>query len=349
MIYFCRHDSIPAVEYDETLNPDYLVSRVIGDIEAGGLILPGESVMVGVSGGLDSMVLLSVLNVILETGEKDFKIIAAHFDHGLRNDSSKDAEFVSSVARKMEIECIVGKGTLDSRVENAARNARYDFFIRASSECGASKVALAHHADDNCETVLFRMFRGTALRGLAGMPVERTLGDEPPVQLIRPLLNLRRDEILSWAKSRGLQWREDSTNLESEYSRNFLRNELLPLLREKLNPRVDEAILRLRSLAAETEDFLIEKGGELLADSILHSGKDQVIVDTAIFRAGHPEERKTAVRMIMQSLGLPERNLTADHITAVDSLVENGGSMDLPGGCRVLNAGDQLVITRAGG
>ncbi len=335
----------------ETKNPDDLLSRVARSVDDTGMILSGERILVGVSGGLDSSALLAMLNDIARSGSPAFDLTAAHFDHGLRDDSAEDADFVVAIADEMGVDCIVERADPDTLppdgagAENAARNARYDFFRRAAADCGAAAVALAHHADDNCETILFRLFRGTALRGLAGIPAERVLGERPTLRIIRPLLGIRRAAILPWARSRGLRWRDDPSNRESRYRRNVIRNDILPLLREKLNARVDEAVLRLGRTAGETGAFIEEKGGELLADAVTDAGPDRVLLDAVIFAGGHPVVRKTAIRMMLASLALPERDLSAEHLSTADAVAVDGGAADLPGGCRARRVGNQFILS----
>lgn len=335
----------------ETKNPDDLLARVARIVDNTGMILAGERVLVGVSGGLDSIALLTMLNDIARSGSPAFHLAAAHFDHGLRGDSAEDADFTVAIADHMGVDCIVERADADTLpvdgagAENAARTARYDFFRRAAADSGAAAVALAHHADDNCETILFRLFRGTALRGLAGIPAERVLGAQPPVRIIRPLLGIRRAAILSWARGRGLRWRDDPSNRERRFSRNVIRNDILPLLREKLNTRVDEALLRLGRTAGETEAFLVEKAGELLADAVTDTGPGRVLLDADIFAGGHPVVRKTAIRMVLVSLELPERDLSAEHLATADAVAVDGGAADLPGGCRARRVGNQFILS----
>jgi tRNA(Ile)-lysidine synthase len=340
----------------DKFDADAFERRLAGAIDADGLLAAGQSVLVGVSGGADSVAMLAALRVLAGEAARTYRLTVGHLDHSLRDESAGDAAFVAALARKWGLECITERvdvaaeaDRLGEGVEHAARTARYEFFARAARQCGASAVAVAHHADDNAETILFRVLRGTALRGLAGMPVTRSLPaaepESPALRIIRPMLGFRRREILDYCRARSLEWREDHTNAETVYRRNFLRHQLLPLIREKLNPQADDALLRLGRFAAQTEAYLTAQAEALLGRAVSHRQADRVLLDAAVFADEAPIIRQTAVRLAMESLGAPQRDLTAEHLVATDGLLNvSAGVVNLPGRFEARRRGSQIIL-----
>jgi tRNA(Ile)-lysidine synthase len=238
------------------------VREVGAFIDARSLLPPGAAVVVGVSGGADSAALLAVLRRLAAMPARGYRLTAAHLNHALRPDAQADADFVADLARRWGIPCVVGRREVAAEaraagqgIEQAAREARYEFLTQTAKAAGASHVAVAHHADDNVETILYRVVRGTHLRGLAGISASRGLGDSG-IALVRPLLERKRVEIEEFCRAEALAWCADSTNADTSYRRNFIRHDLLPLLRSRLNRRADEALLRLAQAAAGAEDVL---------------------------------------------------------------------------------------------
>ncbi|MFN2421665.1 MAG: tRNA lysidine(34) synthetase TilS [Gemmatimonadota bacterium] len=214
--------------------------------------------VVAVSGGLDSMTLLALLARDRVGG--DLEIVAAHFDHGTRGaESAADGRFVATVARKWGARARLGRGDAPERARRkgsgpmaAARELRYAFLARVVADESAALVATAHHRDDLVETVVLRIARGTSPDGLAALrPLDR-INDAP---LARPLLPFRREAIAAWAEATGVPFREDPSNVDPRYPRSRVRHEVVPLL-SALNPRVDEAVVRLAGLAAADAAYL---------------------------------------------------------------------------------------------
>lgn len=212
-----------------------------------GARLGGRGILAAVSGGVDSVTLLRLL---CETG---IRVEAAHVDHGLRADSAKDAEFVRELAAKLGVPFHLLTLTREDfpksvNVQAAGRELRRRFLENTRAERGLDAIALAHHADDQAETVLFRLLRGAGPRGVCGMSPW-----EPPY--LRPLLFVKRSEIEGYAAENDISFREDPTNRTPRYSRNRIRRELLPLARD-ICPGADSAILRYSALARRDEEFL---------------------------------------------------------------------------------------------
>jgi tRNA(Ile)-lysidine synthase len=222
------------------------------------------TVLVAVSGGADSVALLRAM-VALKGGGAG-RLCAAHLNHQLREGAPDDERFVVDLCRRLGVTCEVGRIAVErlaaesgDGVEAAARTARYRFLEQAAGRLGARFVVTAHTADDQAETVLHRILRGTGIRGLAGMARTRPLGH---AALIRPLLGVRRAELRAYLDALGQPCRRDPSNLDLRFTRNRIRRSLLPRLQRQFNPDVVEALLRLASLAGDAQavvDGLVEQ------------------------------------------------------------------------------------------
>ncbi len=321
-------------------------SEVARAIDAGGLIAAENRVVVAVSGGLDSVVLLDVLEQLACENTPAWTLVVAHMDHGLREESRADAEFVHALAGRRGLECVIerrdvaaGAGEKGLGVEEAARHERLAFLREVACNRGCEAVALGHHADDQVETALFRLFRGAHLRGLAGMRASRAMGEG--VRLIRPMLGLRRDQLLAYGQSGGLEWREDATNRDTTITRNYIRHELLPQLRRRLNPRVDEAVLRIVQAAGEAGGLL-----EQLADGLTEGcGDGSVSLKRTTLREAGSAVARQAVRAALGRVSAPMDRLGAEWVDRLMELAHDGrGVCDLPGDFRAWVEGDALMI-----
>lgn len=235
----------------------------------------GDGVVVGVSGGADSVALLHILHRL------GFPVTAAHLNHAIRNaEADADEAFVKTLCKQLGVECITQKTDVPAlakekriSLEMAARNARHAFF----RTFGGAWIVLAHHADDQLETFFLRAARGTGLEGLGGMRACKKLA---AMHLLRPMLGIRRTEILHWLKTEGLEWREDASNADESIPRNFVRHQILPGL-GKMNDRAAENILRTMALLRdeadhpekaarrrEARDWLIEHGATPSFDAV---------------------------------------------------------------------------------
>jgi tRNA(Ile)-lysidine synthase len=325
-------------------------------IDRTALIAPAQRVLVGVSGGLDSVVLLAALRTLSEADGRRYHLAVAHLNHGLRSGADEDEAFVAELAGRWQLPVVIEQcdvAALAERqgegLEQAGRSARYAFFRRAAAQVDAELVAVAHHADDNVETVLFRLCRGTGLRGLSGMPIRRPLGAE--LTLIRPLLDLRRVTLHDWAQQQGLGWREDPTNAEATFTRNAIRHDLLPMIRTQIHPGVDEAVLRLACQARQADALLTRQADGLLERSVAFGDSQRVLIDVSMFTPADPLVRTTAIRRAIEQLVLPQRNLTAEHLEQVDQLFvgpadQSGTVVNLPGPAEARRQGSQVILRR---
>lgn len=214
----------------------------------------GETVLVGFSGGPDSVCLLHFLHYL--AGKKHFDLAAVHVHHGLRGAAADaDARFCRDVCKQWDIPFLLYKKNvralakkLDLSTEHAARKARYEAFAQAAKKTGACKIALGHHLDDQAETVLLNLLRGTRAEGLCGIPVRRMLNKT--TEIVRPLLCITRSEVEEYLKENDLCCVTDQTNFDEVYTRNWIRRELLPML-EKKQPKIRQHLAGMAAQLAE--------------------------------------------------------------------------------------------------
>ena len=219
------------------------------------LVAAGDAVVCAVSGGADSVALLFALYLLRE--KLQISLSAAHFNHGLRGaESDGDQEFVEALCRQYEIPLYLGSARVtagEKGLEAAARKARYDFF-----ETIPGKIATAHTADDNAETVLMHLIRGTGLKGLGGIAPSRG-------NIIRPMLDVTRQEVLAFLQEYHLSWVEDSSNGTDDFLRNRIRHHVMPLLKQE-NPKLSENVSSMALRLRQDEQILSELTAETLPD-----------------------------------------------------------------------------------
>ena len=263
-----------------------LIDRVAGTMREYRMITPGAAALAGVSGGPDSVAMMHLLWRLQE--ELGFRLHVAHFHHGLRGEEADaDQVFVESLCRKLGVPfhtARAGPRPHAPSLEAVLRIQRHAFLRRVALATGATAVALAHTSDDQAETVLLRLARGTGISGLGGMaPVGELVGDLPvavrggkarfsrdtgrvsgeKIRVIRPLLYVSRDEIVTYLRKQGLGWREDSTNRDRRFFRNRIRHEVLPYLEAELNPRLRRLLVNLAEQARAEDAWLQEQADEV--------------------------------------------------------------------------------------
>jgi tRNA(Ile)-lysidine synthase len=304
-----------------------------------GLILPGQTVLVALSGGVDSMILLHLLLSIRESW--GLKLIAAHFDHRMRPESAADTEWVGGLCRAWEVPFVSGAAATGLKGQDAARTARYQFLEEEATRSGADRIATAHHADDQAETVLFRISRGTGMHGLAGIPARRG-------RVVRPLLTFWRSEIEAYARSAGIPYREDPTNRSVDYARNRLRLEVLPRL-EEIAPGAARSIVRLAADAAEEIDAWNGVIDALEPAVVLRREEDLIELARAPLLSYHPRVRGMLLRRLLHGLGSnPDREATRAALEFIDTAA-SGSRIDIAGGARMEREFDHFRISRVVG
>jgi tRNA(Ile)-lysidine synthase len=240
------------------------------------------TVLVAVSGGGDSVALLRAMAALKTEGEG--RLYAAHLNHRLRPDADEDERFVVDLCDRLGVTCEVGRveaGRLAAGdgIEAAARAARYRFLEQTAGRLGARFIATAHTADDQAETILHRIVRGTGVRGLSGMARARPLGH---AVLIRPLLAVRRDELVGYLDAIDQPYRHDSSNADPRFTRNRIRHQLLPRLQQHFNAEVVESLLRLGTLAGEAQTVIDELVGPLFDRCVTVDGPNEASINLVL-------------------------------------------------------------------
>lgn len=255
-------------------------------------VKPGDSIAAAVSGGADSMALLHCLNNL--SADMRIRVSAYHMEHGIRGESSlRDMEFVKSRCAKMGIVCVVKRVNVPAvaddtglTTEAAARNVRYGFLDSADADF----VATAHHIDDNAETVIMNLLRGSGLKGLCGIPARRG-------RYIRPMLGIPKADIDEYIKLSQIEHITDETNEDTAYTRNFVRKEVMPLLR-RINGAAAENIARTAALLAEDEEALTEAA---LESGCIERTEEGAYIDLVIFKGLKTAVKKRAVRLAVSA------------------------------------------------
>jgi tRNA(Ile)-lysidine synthase len=350
------------------MNKTKLESKVLDFIQRYSLIPRKELVVVGVSGGADSVCLLHIL-AKWRRGP-GIKLHVAHLDHQLRGaESEADAEYVSNLARSLDIPITTDRQDVaayrterNCSIEEAARELRYAFLARVAGEVGAHRIAVGHTRDDQVETILMHILRGTGITGLCGLaPCSPMAYDSHEMSLraealsvakeqrsnllvIRPLLDITREETASYCQEHQLDPRIDSSNLSLSFFRNRLRLQLLPLLRQ-YNPGIDQALLRLANIARE-DSVLIEQQASGLWDEVARQENNTIYLDRKQIASLPLALQRHLLRAAVTRLAGDVRDIEATHIEAARSLLNKPASkrISLPHGLICHGGYDELVI-----
>lgn len=313
-------------------------------------------VLAAVSGGADSMALLRALCEAKRQSGGAGRVFAGHVNHGLRAAESDDDErWLVDECRRLEIPLQVRRvdaqalAAAGDGLEAAAREARYRLLVEMAEAVGARYVVTAHMRDDQAETVLFRLLRGTGLRGLAGMRPARTLSHS--VVLVRPLLDCSRAELRAYLDALGQTWREDRLNQDLHHARNRIRTELLPYLREHFNPEVDAAIVRTAALMDEVQDLIETLAGDLLAHCERSDAAGGITLAVAPM-VGQPTLLVVeALRLAWRQAGWTEQAMTYlwwRRLTHLAPSTDSAHTLNLPGDVLARRQGDLLTLAPAG-
>ncbi|MCL2356380.1 MAG: tRNA lysidine(34) synthetase TilS [Defluviitaleaceae bacterium] len=294
----------------------------------------GDKIVVGLSGGADSVALFFALR------EAGAEVFAAHVNHGLRGDEAeRDEQFVRNLCLNARAELKVERANVRKfaaerklGIEEAARILRYEFLDRARIDFGAEKIAVGHNADDNAETVLMNLARGAGLRGLGGIPPARG-------RIIRPLLNVPRAEIEEYLKN--VPFLTDSTNLSNDFTRNRVRNKILPAIEAEINPNARIAIARAAELLRADADFIETAAEEAFANCVAGDSR----LCTKKLASLHPAISGRVARMAISRARGDEADITQAHVVAVLELAtgQSGREVHLPG-IIVAKEYDELVF-----
>jgi tRNA(Ile)-lysidine synthase len=325
----------------------------------------GGRILVGVSGGADSVALLRGLACLKDqatrsttVSESRCEIVTAHIDHQIRDNSKDDANWVRALADKLRLPCRIETANVPGRVaetheslEEAARKVRYETLVRIAQEEGCPAIAVAHTADDQAETVLHHLVRGTSVTGLRGMKWARPAAgqsSEDSVQLIRPMLEIRRIELEDWLRQIEQDFRTDPTNSDNTITRNRIRHQLLPMLERDFNPQIRRALGTLAGHASEVSDLLRSLATELVNQSLVQLSEDSIRVDCATLADQPPLLIRETLLTAWQRAGWPLQRMGHREWHRLSELVTqgSGGTVSLPEKIEARRRGQLLILSR---
>lgn len=318
------------------------VGQVYNTIKSRDLLKRRDRIIVALSGGADSV---SLLHALLSLKEKlEIEISACHFNHRLRGQGSdNDEKFVRELCQKLEIDCIVGQAEKSGlyKSEDSARSARYAFFEKILQEGRGDLVATAHNLNDQAETLLLRLVRGTGIRGLRSIPFSRQF-------FIRPLLDISRDEIEKYLKENGIPYVTDLTNFEPDFLRNQIRINLLPQFK-KLNPNILENLADLAKIASADYDFIESEANSSMKKILEKRDENQIILNRKLWLALPVSLAAMVLRLAILELSSLD-DITTTQLEEVNDLLRKGVGEKykiLPHSLRISLRAGKIVISKS--
>ena len=307
-----------------------------------------ETVIVAVSGGADSTSLLLALDELNKAQKTSLRICVAHLDHGIRSNSKKDARWVRNLVKQLGLKSVIGHANAadeaassSKNLEQVARSLRYEFLERTANRLRSKFVLTGHTMDDQAETVLLRLIRGSAGEGLSGMDALRPLSKGSKVTLVRPLLWARRSQTEDYCRARKTEFLHDEMNDDERFSRVKIRKQVLPLM-QQVNRRVVEALSRTASLLKEDGSLLVSQADLLLSEATDNepTNHDTKVppISVDVLLGAPPALRRRALRQWISTGRGDSRRVEMVHLLAVERLLEGnkgGRTVELPNGCRV--------------
>jgi tRNA(Ile)-lysidine synthase len=327
-----------------------------------GCLWRDSHVVLAVSGGPDSVAMLRAVLSLKRSNGGIGQLLVAHFNHALRGPAAnEDQAWLESLCTRLNVSVMTGRPDPTSDLtharsftigegpgEGALRAVRYRFLRKTAEQFGARFVAVAHTADDQVETVLHRLIRGTGLDGLAGMSFSRPLSSS--IALVRPLLGVRRAAVQAYLHEIGQEFRTDESNADTRRTRNRLRYELLPLLRKRYNPGVDDALLRLATQACQSRQLIDDLAGDLARTTVTGSADSGVRIDCRRLIGTPPAIVRTVCRIAWQQAGWPlqEMGFEAWQTLAELALDRRTSPIVLPGNIRASRKQHHVLLEAHG-
>ena len=335
-------------------NPNF-VKSVEQTIRDHGMFQTGDAVLIGVSGGADSVALLDLISDFAPAFS--LKLGVAHLNHSLREtESDHDADFVTALARSHHITAHIKKVNVEAyknqkrlSLEEAARHLRYDFFIQIARQNGFNKIALGHHADDNAELVLMFLLRGAGSLGISGIPPVRKIAGHA-IRITRPLIKMTKLEILSFVKIKKLAYVTDRSNIDPQHLRNRIRLQLMPLLKEAYNPQIVATLNRLASIMSAEEKWMTDITHSLFHHVALPSPPQWVSLSISKIKALDAAPQRRIIRRALKTVKGDLRRVSFKHIQTVIKLIEETirfKSLDFPDGIQIRCQADEIVFLNA--
>lgn len=303
-----------------------LQQKVLTTIQKYNLIQKGDKIVIGVSGGPDSMCLLNCLFCMKEILK--IELVVAHINHMLREEAEEETKYVQEFCEKIKVPCFtkyanITKLSQEQKLgkEEMGRKVRYEFFEEVAKKTSSNKIATAHNSNDNVETVLMNLLRGSGISGLKG--IEMKLNRINGLVYIRPLLECERIEIEEYCKEQELKPKTDQTNLENIYTRNKIRNELIPYLQKEFNPNIIQGINRLSELAGEEEEYFKQIANQTYETIKIGENEKEIILDLQKFnKLSKVIKEKVLLYTINKVIGTAQ-GISKIHIDDVIRLCEN--------------------------
>lgn len=321
--------------------------KVFSYIREQRLIEKDDNIVVGVSGGADSVCLLYILCEYKK--EVPFNIFAVHINHNIRGEEAlRDEQYVENLCKALDVHLdiyscdIIGLAKANKlSVEEQGRVTRYQKFREVLDNNGGGKIAVAHHMNDQAETILFNMIRGSGLKGISGMKPQNK-------DVIRPLLNTKREDIEKYLSLLNVKYCTDSTNLCDDYMRNKLRLRLIPYIEENINNNFVKNVNEMSEILRETDDFIANETDKLYKASLLEIGSDSVIFDIAILKDAHKAIIRQVIRKSFSEIGMGLKDIGKVHTEDVIKLLEkdSGKSIMLPNSYIASNTYGKLCICK---
>ena len=324
-----------------------LFNTVEKTITVHGMLKPKDSVVVGVSGGPDSVALLHIL--LKFAPRFSLRLGIAHLNHCLRQyESDKDAKFVESLAKAFDLPCYVQKRDVRRyqienklSLEEAARAVRYNFLNTIAKTNQYDKIALGHHADDNTEVVLMNLLRGSGKLGLAGIPPKR--GD----RIIRPMIYLNRTDIIEFLNQNKLKWVVDQSNTDTRHLRNRVRHDLIPMLKTAYNPNISDTLNRLSSIVRSEEEWIEDMVHPFFERTVLYFREHHIALSVPLLNEYHKALQRRILRVALaKTKGNLRRIEFANIDSAINLLVKksSSGTIDLPDSIKIQKDRDTIHI-----
>ena len=297
--------------------------KVLETIKKYNLIENGDKLVLGVSGGPDSISMLNILNQIKKQGIIDFKIYVAHINHMIRKEAKTDEEYVKKYCDKNKIEFYsksidVRKLANNNKVgtEEAGRMVRYKFFDEVLEKTGSNKIAIAHNKNDKAETIIMNILRGSGITGLKGIEPKRG-------KYIRPLVECERCEIEDYCEKEKLNPRIDKTNFENIYTRNKIRNIVIPYIKKEFNPNIIETLNRLSELVVDEEEYLEKQVEKIYKEILIEENKSEIVIDLKQFNIQEKVIKSRVVLYTITRLFGTSKEISKVHIEDIIKLCGN--------------------------
>ena len=304
-------------------------NKVLETIKKYQLIEKEDKLVIGVSGGPDSMALLHILLTLQEKEQiPSCTLLVAHVNHMLRKEADEETAYVEEFCRLHQIPCFVKRAKVEELAQKAkmgteemGRNIRYQFFEEVRQKEKAQKIVTAHHANDNAETVLMNILRGSGTAGLRG--IEPIRKNEKNVVFVRPLLNCTKEEIYEYCEEKKLQPKIDKSNQENVYNRNKVRNILIPFLEKEWNPNIVATLNRLSELARQENQYLERQTQKAYGDMVLEEGKDSIVLSLKKWNGQDFVIKSRVIRYTINRLLGTTKDIEKIHIEDIIKLCEN--------------------------